>query len=433
MLIDITVHGQTLTASAPTLAAGSIGKLFCRLSLDDEWDGLNIKMLFRSVSAINVESRSILVDNFDKIGVPPEVICEGSLYISVCGTAADGTIRMTTATMTNPIYIFPSGILSAPVAGEITPNIADQLLSRIGILSDLDTEAKGSLVAAINELAQDGLIARLASSLTASDGPGVIDLGAPEASPFLRAVVPAISHLVSDEAIPNVGALRKVLDQLNEKIENGDKLPAFLQEFSEALAGFDDGDILGTPLRSPLSDSGWASLILELASSEAEDAASFRVPTMQRLREYAAPAALNWRDVSEDYAVWTKPENAETKSAKDYLWTLPDGAYRCGDSIGQHELKRLTSDGGVYRSYWEYHDGCAYFQMYIDEQEVLAYDGESGQILVNGLPIGKDIEIDKTLTQSDAAADAKAVGDAIDSLVESVNAVLRSIVRGDAE
>ena len=153
MLIHVTIRGQLLTASAITLAEKSQNKLFCKVDADEEWDGLAMRFIFRSINATGMVEREVVPENLEAVQVPPECIRAGHLFITAIGVAGEGTVRLTTADMPYGLYISPVAALSAGVPDNISPTQFEQLLSLIGPVSKLDTNAK-NLADAINEALQ---------------------------------------------------------------------------------------------------------------------------------------------------------------------------------------------------------------------------------------------------------------------------------------
>lgn len=120
---------------------------------DADWDGLAITVVFRRVHALGSEARSVVVSNQDAAYyVPHEVLHDGWLYIGAAGVASSGAVKLTTAKLDRPIRVYDSEDAAADPSGSITPEIADQILALIGTVSNLDTNDKTSLVAAINEV-----------------------------------------------------------------------------------------------------------------------------------------------------------------------------------------------------------------------------------------------------------------------------------------
>lgn len=135
MTINLKISGQTLTVDAPELAEKSIGKLFCVIDADAEWDGLTMRLIFRSVSKVNLIARQTVVTDRASVEVPAEVIRQGYLYINAVGVADGGAVQLTTGDMEVPFEIKSVTGLSAATGTAVSPTQYDELLSLIGDLS----------------------------------------------------------------------------------------------------------------------------------------------------------------------------------------------------------------------------------------------------------------------------------------------------------
>ncbi len=211
MTIDVSLKGQTLIALSPPLAGESLKKLFCKLTMDDEWAGLAVTMIFRLVHATGSVVKSAVVVDPSNVEVPHEVIHTGWLFIGAVGVADNGTIRLTTATCHQGLRINTPEALSADPSGSVTPAFADQLLSLLGAVSNLDTSEKSNLVDAINELV---------------------------------ATAGALPALKTADKSCLVAAINEVLDKIPEPYV----LPSLLQLFLTALQGITDTDTISIPV-----------------------------------------------------------------------------------------------------------------------------------------------------------------------------------------
>ena len=155
MTINIHLDGSRLWIDPPlpVLADGTANKVRFRLSPDSDWDGLTITVIFRRVYAVGVDARKVVIGNVAaEYAIPHEVLHDGWLYIGAVGVAQNGEVRLTTAKMESPLKVSESEDGDADWAGSITPEVADQILALMGVMSNLNTTDKSSLVAAINEV-----------------------------------------------------------------------------------------------------------------------------------------------------------------------------------------------------------------------------------------------------------------------------------------
>ena len=132
---------------------GIIGGQIAIEYADPMWDGLTKTVVFEGAVTKDV------VDAGELVTIPPECVAEAGvvLRVGVCGTDADNNIHVPT--------IWEGGELgrvraSADPSGDESTDPAlpvwAQILDLIGDLDDLTTEAKTTMVAAINEAAKKG-------------------------------------------------------------------------------------------------------------------------------------------------------------------------------------------------------------------------------------------------------------------------------------
>ncbi len=177
MIIDVKITGQLLEAKVagltdPVLAEKARGKHFCRVEADGEWEGMAMRLIYRSVTAAGEIARESIVYNREAVAVPAEVLRAGRLFITAVGVADDGNERLTTADMRIGLKVWPVALIEAAAGEALTPSqyeellasdqvlldLIDQVYSSVGEVSNLDTAAKENLVAAVNEL--QGLLAQ---------------------------------------------------------------------------------------------------------------------------------------------------------------------------------------------------------------------------------------------------------------------------------
>lgn len=154
LIIDVKLQGQTITVSAPDLAEQSLGKLFCRIDADSEWDGLALRLIFQLRGRETI-TREVVVTDPLSVPVPDACIRPGQLYIAAVGVEGEHT-RMTAGYMQFGIPISPIVALTADAAEQLSPTEYEQLLAIIGPVQDLQTDDKDTLVAAINWLKNNG-------------------------------------------------------------------------------------------------------------------------------------------------------------------------------------------------------------------------------------------------------------------------------------
>ena len=133
------------------LTSGAVNVFFCQFDFDSNWSGLDRTAVFVAGS----ESVSVLLDNTNSCAVPWEVLQYPgrTLMVGVYGTTGNTLVL---PTIWGNVGIIQPGASPSDEPQEPTPSVYQQLLATIGNLSELDTNDKSSLVAAINEIYQAG-------------------------------------------------------------------------------------------------------------------------------------------------------------------------------------------------------------------------------------------------------------------------------------
>lgn len=142
------IRGQELRISTPEIAADSIKYLEAEFHFAGrDWDGY-----VKTAYFINGANKFALVLADDRITADMGLnLTAGEWEVKLSGVKGDSRITTTT----ERIYVREFGGTEGTLP-DVTPTQAEQLLAKIGNMSALETEAKDSLVAAINEAAQTG-------------------------------------------------------------------------------------------------------------------------------------------------------------------------------------------------------------------------------------------------------------------------------------
>ena len=142
------IRGQELRISTPEIAADSIKYLEAEFHFAGrDWDGY-----VKTAYFINGASKFALVLADDRITADMGLnLTAGEWEVKLSGVKGDSRITTTT----ERIYVREFGGTEGTLP-DVTPTQAEQLLAKIGDMSALETEAKNSLVAAINEAAKSG-------------------------------------------------------------------------------------------------------------------------------------------------------------------------------------------------------------------------------------------------------------------------------------
>ena len=130
------------------VVAGAVNHYELECLFDEDWDGLT--------KTVVLENGDVKVELLYTGGLtlPWEVCKEGGLLLSVRGTKTLGDGRtqvVRTARMAKPIPVEPGGSEDGEAPSGFTPELAQQVLAKLGDLSTLRTGEKSTLTAAINE------------------------------------------------------------------------------------------------------------------------------------------------------------------------------------------------------------------------------------------------------------------------------------------
>ena len=130
------------------VVAGAVNHYELECAFDEDWNGLT--------KTVVLENGDVKVELLYTGGLtlPWEVCREGGLLLSVRGTKTLGDGRtqvVRTARMAKPIPVEPGGSEEGEAPSGFTPELAQQVLAKLGDLSTLRTGEKSTLTAAINE------------------------------------------------------------------------------------------------------------------------------------------------------------------------------------------------------------------------------------------------------------------------------------------
>lgn len=154
-ILNFICKNQVLTAECPgqLVVAESRQHVYAQFALDDKWAGLNVTAIFSN--DFGSKDYSVQLTG-NPVEIPPEVLVEGRLRVSLEGLGDGGNYLLPTKYMDKPIVVHRAGDLIGIQPEDATPELWEQALALIGDLSELDTIDKSSLVAAINEVYRTG-------------------------------------------------------------------------------------------------------------------------------------------------------------------------------------------------------------------------------------------------------------------------------------
>lgn len=133
------------------VTSGSVNVYEVQFQFDSEWDGLEKTAVFQAGDC----TVSTLLDETETCIIPWEVLQDAkrTLCAGVYGTK-DGNIVL--PTIWASLGEIKQGVNPGESTQPPTPSVYEQILAEIGNLDNLETSAKDSLVAAINELYYSG-------------------------------------------------------------------------------------------------------------------------------------------------------------------------------------------------------------------------------------------------------------------------------------
>lgn len=147
--LKFTIRDKHITRQdGNAVVAGAVNHYELECLFDEDWDGLT--------KTVVLENGDVKVELLYTGGLtlPWEVCKEGGLLLSVRGTKTLGDGRtqvLRTARMAKPIPVEPGGSEDGEAPSGFTPELAQQVLAKLGDLSTLRTGEKSTLTAAINE------------------------------------------------------------------------------------------------------------------------------------------------------------------------------------------------------------------------------------------------------------------------------------------
>lgn len=135
-----------LMTESEILTSGMVGKEV-QLLFDDSWTSLSKTVVFRAgdTSRVVTEASSTVTIPEDALARP---FCR--LYVGVYGTDTEGTVVIPTIMAEGPMIQYGADPMEDETAAELP--VWQNLQNQIGYLPLLETDAKDTLVAAINEL-----------------------------------------------------------------------------------------------------------------------------------------------------------------------------------------------------------------------------------------------------------------------------------------
>lgn len=156
---------QTLQiTNAPLIASGGVMEDRIVFDFCSLWDGYTKKAVFYR-DKDNIYQVALSGTDGNIAYIPAEVMKEkGKIYLGVYGTmAADGEANAFVRTSEVLSYEIVQGAYAVTNVPDPTPNIYESLFNSIGVLENLKTSNKSSVVAAVNELAEKEAVIYTAS------------------------------------------------------------------------------------------------------------------------------------------------------------------------------------------------------------------------------------------------------------------------------
>lgn len=148
------IKGQSLKIVQPVIAADTINYITANFSFKTaDWSGLTKYAHFRQGETVyDVPLTEDCIRKEDGLNLGAgiwQIYLHGNEFV-------DGEVVERATTEIAEITVKPTGVLNGEPFPSAVPSISEQILASIGDMSELETEAKDTLVAAINEAAESG-------------------------------------------------------------------------------------------------------------------------------------------------------------------------------------------------------------------------------------------------------------------------------------
>ena len=133
------------------ITSGSVNVYDVLFQFSADWNGLAKTVVFCAGDT----QKSVLLDADNHCTIPWECLLENDrvLGVGVYGTQGDNLIL---PTIWESLGTIQTGVTLGDISQPPTPSVYDQILENIGDISELETQNKGSLVDAINEIYETG-------------------------------------------------------------------------------------------------------------------------------------------------------------------------------------------------------------------------------------------------------------------------------------
>ena len=270
----------------------------------------------------------------------------------------------------------------------------DGLRGQIGDLTGLLTAEKSNLVAALNEV--------LKQSVRSVNGQTPAPSGAVTIAP---------EHIgVQIQTNQYQGTLAEALEELAEKTAMGTKSVNGVTPNSAGNVILDASNI---PEQITFNNKQLSNVheALEEVTQVVTDSAGGRVI-----------------DQSDDYAAWVGA-GGDAYNPRNYIKTLPDGDYRIVASDCEYIYHKFTANSNVWIMETQYPDDvCTYLSFWCNDSCAMYFSNDDGIYLHNFETaiatqdyVDEKTKTDATLTKSDAPADAGAVGNAMNGLLDELD------------
>lgn len=224
------------------LVSDSVNVYPCKFRFSKDWDGLAKTVCFRAGEV----ALELALNADNQCNIPYEVLLKHKkhLWIGVYGMRGEDLILNTIWTDIGEIYEGAKNIDAHPE--EPTPDVYQQLLSTMGNLEDLDTEAKDSLVNAINEVngkiaggvGPDGPAPSGVSSFNGRDGAVM-----PKTGDYTAEMVGADKTGSADAVRSELNDYKaQQIEELNDKLDKTGGTITGPIEFKSSISTLSDGE-----------------------------------------------------------------------------------------------------------------------------------------------------------------------------------------------
>ena len=302
MRIDLKVKHQRILGvqQIPRLVIEkTTGFVYLNLEFDDEWDNCNIIVLLTNDRQTGKPVQYTWTGEL--IEVAPELLVTGTLRVSCVGYGTDDqgetVLRLTTKRMSDGVRIHRAGDQEGVEPGTTVPGLWEQALAIMGPLHTLETQTKGNMVEAINEIYGMGIVS-MEQTVFSEEDAGINEFTFTQAD----GTKTVLQMRNGSKGTPGRGVVGitcnpdgtwdvRYSDITHETLDNEaylELLRALQTAKEEAVAATSAANAAAADASTAAGDAGSATFLANLSATIASDAAQSASKAEEELRRAAA-------------------------------------------------------------------------------------------------------------------------------------------------